>query len=86
MGMLMNIQEQPFTAKTEEIDLIGAPYIFQAKTGKKSWRFSVGGYVRDDEGSVLKLSNSAETAASRTASFTPATGICPAPTRTSSRR
>ena len=57
MGMLMNIQEQPFTAKTEEIDLIGAPYIFQAKTGKKSWRFAVGGYVRDDEGSVLKLSN-----------------------------
>ena len=62
MGMLMNIQEQPFTAKTEEIDLVGAPYIFQAKTGKKSWRFAVGGYVRDDEGSVLKLSNAAETA------------------------
>ena len=29
MGMLMNIQEQPFAAKTEEIDLVGAPYIFQ---------------------------------------------------------
>ena len=62
MGMLMNIQEQPFTHKTEEVDLIGAPYIFQAKTGKKAWRFSVGGYVRDDAGSVLSLSNAAETA------------------------
>ena len=62
MGMLMNIQEQPFTAKTEEVDLVGAPYIFSAKTGKKSYRFAVGGYVRDDDGSVLRLSNAAETA------------------------
>ena len=62
MGMLMNIQEQPFSHKTEEVDLIGAPYIFSAKTGKKGWRFSVGGYVRDDAGSVLRLSNADTTA------------------------
>ena len=62
MGMLMNIQEQPFSHKTEEVDLVGAPYIFSAKTGKKAWRFSVGGYVRDDAGSVLSLSNADETA------------------------
>ena len=61
MGMLMNIQEQPFTAKTEEIDLVGAPYIYSTKTGKKGYRFSVAGYVRDDAGSVLRLSNAAAT-------------------------
>ena len=59
----MNIQEQPFSHKTEEVDLIGAPYIFQAKTGKKAWRFSVGGYVREEATqSVLALSRSTETA------------------------
>ena len=42
--------------------MIGAPYIFSAKTGKKAYRFAVGGYVRDDDGSVLRLSNAAETA------------------------
>ena len=62
MGMLMAIAEQPLAHRTEEVNLIGKPYIFAAKTGKKAYGFAVGGYVRDDAGSVLSLSNADETA------------------------
>ena len=55
MGMLLSITEQPLSAKTEDVDLIGVPYVYSVKTGKKGFGFSIGGYVRDDEGSILKL-------------------------------
>ena len=58
----MDIQEQPLAHKSEEVNLVGKPYIFATKTGKKSFGFAVGGYVRDDAGSVLSLSNADETA------------------------
>ena len=57
MGMLLNIQEQPVRAKTEEVDLVGVPYVYSAKTGKLAYRFSVGGFIRDDDGSVTRLRN-----------------------------
>ena len=55
MGMLLSITEKPLSAKTEDIDIIGVDYIYAVKTGKKGYGFSIGGYVRDDEGSILKL-------------------------------
>ena len=38
MGMLLNIQEQPLRAKTEELDLVGVRHIYSAKTGKLAFQ------------------------------------------------
>ena len=58
MGMLLDIQEQPLRAKTEDLDLVGVPYIHSVKTGKLIYGFSLSGYVRDDDGSATRLRNS----------------------------
>ena len=55
MGMLLEIAEQPFAAKVEDLDLIGAPYIYSTKTGKRGYGFSVSGFVRKDQGSITRL-------------------------------
>ena len=58
MGMLLSIQERPLQAKTEDVDLVGVPYVHSVKTGKLVYGFAVSGYVRDDDGSVTRLRNS----------------------------
>ena len=61
-GTLFQIQERQFRQKTQEVSLIGDAWDYQAKVGKASYGFSLAGFIRDDQSSLVKLLTAAELA------------------------